>query len=31
MQGEFIDNNWFKDYHVELMRMVMQDGIILNI
>ncbi len=26
MQGEFVDNNWFKDYHVELMRMVMQDG-----
>ncbi len=26
LQGEFIDNNWFKDYHVELMRMVMQDG-----
>ena len=26
LQGEFIDNEWFKDYHVELMRMVMQDG-----
>ncbi len=26
LQGEFVDNNWFKDYHVELMRMVMQDG-----
>lgn len=26
LQGEFLDNNWFKDYHVELMRMVMQDG-----
>ena len=26
LQGEFIDNDWFKDYHVELMRMVMQDG-----
>ena len=26
LQGDFIDNNWFKDYHVELMRMVMQDG-----
>lgn len=26
LQGEFISNDWFKDYHVQLMRMVMQDG-----
>lgn len=26
LQGEFVKNDWFKDYHVELMRMVMQDG-----
>jgi len=26
LQGEFVDNNWFKDLHVELMRLVMQDG-----
>jgi len=26
LQGEFVNNDWFKDYHVELMRMVMQDG-----
>lgn len=26
LAGEFEVNDWFKDYHVELMRMVMQDG-----
>lgn len=26
LQGEFVQNDWFKDYHVQLMRMVMQDG-----
>lgn len=26
MSGTLVTNEWFKDYHVELMRMVMQDG-----
>ncbi len=26
IQGSFVKNDWFKDYHVQLMRMVMQDG-----
>jgi len=26
MDGPLVTNEWFKDYHVELMRMVMQDG-----
>lgn len=26
LAGEFVKNDWFKDYHVQLMRMVMQDG-----
>lgn len=26
LAGHFVPNEWFKDYHVELMRMVMQDG-----
>lgn len=26
LNGEFVTNDWFKDYHVELLRMVMQDG-----
>ncbi len=26
LDGEMVENEWFKDYHVELMRMVMQEG-----
>ncbi len=26
LAGELVKNEWFKDYHVQLMRMVMQDG-----
>lgn len=26
LQGEFVQNEWFKDYNLPLMRMVMQDG-----
>ncbi len=25
--GEMVQNDWFKDYHVELIRMIMRDGI----
>lgn len=31
LAGEFVKNEWFKDYHVQLMRMVMQDGTTSNI